>query len=80
MLDSNMQDRNTFNRLEMAVAKIANNDLPHIQAQINHMDNRLIKIETNVGWCVKLLIGFAIVGATILLGILVELVTSLEQL
>ena len=79
MLDNNMQDRN-MGRLEMAVAKIANNDLPHLQAQINHMDNRLIKIETNVSWCVKLLIGFAIVGATILLGILVELVTSLEQL
>ena len=77
--NSDMQDKN-MGRLETAVAKIANNDLPHIQAQINHMDNRLIKIETNVGLFVKLLIGFAIVGATILLGIVVELVTSLEQL
>lgn len=67
-------------RLEMAIAKIANNDLPHLQAQVNHMDNRLTRIETNVSWCMKLLIGFALVGATILLGITVELVTSLEQL
>ena len=67
-------------RLEMANAKIANNDLPHLQAQVNHMDNRLTRIETNVSWCMKLLIGFALVGATILLGITVELVTSLEQL
>ena len=67
-------------RLEMAIAKIANNDLPHLQAQVNHMDNRLTRIETNVSWCMKLLIGFAPVGATILLGITVELVTSLEHL
>ena len=67
-------------RLEMAIAKIANNDVPHLQAQVNHMDNRLTRIETNVSWCMKLLIGFALVGATILLGITVELVTSLEQL
>ena len=67
-------------RVEMAIAKIANNDLPHLQAQVNHMDNRLTRIETNVSWCMKLLIGFALVGATILLGITVELVTSLEQL
>ena len=66
-------------RLEMAIAKIANNDLPHLQAQVNHMDNRLTRIETNVSWCMKLLIGFALVGATILLGITVELVTSLEH-
>ena len=67
-------------RVEMAIAMIANNDLPHLQAQVNHMDNRLTRIETNVSWCMKLLIGFALVGATILLGITVELVTSLEQL
>ncbi len=67
-------------RVVQSVGKIVNNDLPHIQARLNYMDVKLAKIETNVGWCMKLLIGFAIVGATILLGITVELFTSLESL
>ena len=67
-------------RVVQSVGKIVNNDLPHIQARLNYMDVKLANIETNVGGCMKLLIGFAIVGATILLGITVELFTSLESL
>ena len=49
-------------------------------ARLNHMDVKLAKIEQNVAWCMRLLIGFAIVAATILLGVTIELFTSLESL
>ena len=75
-----MNEQNELRQLNLAVAKIINNDLPHMTARLNHMDVQLAKIEANVGWCMKLLIGFAIVEATILLGITIELITSLEQL
>ena len=42
------------------------------------MDIKLAKIEQNVAWCMRLLIGFAVVAATILLGVFIELFTSLE--
>ena len=75
-----MNEQNELRQLNLAVAKIINNALPHMTARLNHMDVQLAKIEANVGWCMKLLIGFAIVAATILLGITIELITSLEQL
>ena len=75
-----MNEQNELRQLNLAVAKIINNDLPHMTARLNHMDVQLAKIEANVGWCMKLLIGFAIVAATLLLGITIELITSLEQL
>ena len=75
-----MNEQNELRQLNLAVAKIINNDLPHMTARLNHMDVQLAKIEANVGWCMKLLIGFAIVAATILLGITIELITSLDQL
>ena len=75
-----MNEQNELRQLNLAVAKIINNDLPHMTARLNHMDVQLAKIEANVGRCMKLLIGFAIVAATILLGITIELITSLEQL
>ena len=75
-----MNEQNELRQLNLAVSKIINNDLPHMTARLNYMDIKLTKIEANVGWCMKLLIGFAIVGATILLGITIELITSLEQL
>ena len=75
-----MQNRDPeIHQLNLAVAKIINNDLPHMAARLNHMDVQLAKIEANVGWCMKLLIGFAIVAATILLGITIDLFTSLES-
>ena len=75
-----MNEQNELRQLNLAVAKIINNDLPHMTARLNYMDVKLAKIEANVGWCMKLLIGFAVVAATILLGITVELITSLDQL
>ena len=75
-----MNEQNELRQLNLAVAKIINNDLPHMTARLNYMDIKLAKIEANVGWCMKLLIGFAVVAATILLGITVELFTSLESL
>ena len=75
-----MNEQNELRQLNLAVAKIINNDLPHMTARLNHMDVQLAKIEANVGWCMKLLIGFAIVASTLLLGITIELITSLEQL
>ena len=75
-----MNEQNELRQLNLAVAKIINNDLPHMTARLNHMDVQLAKIEQNVAWCMKLLIGFAIVAATLLLGITIELITSLDQL
>ncbi len=69
-----------IHQLNLAVARILNNDLPHMTARLNHMDVKLAKIEQNVAWCMRLLIGFAIVAATILLGVTIELFTSLESL
>ena len=76
-----MQHRDPeIRQLNLAVAKMINNDLPHMTARLNHMDVKLAKIEQNVAWCMRLLIGFAIVAATILLGVTIELFTSLESL
>jgi len=76
-----MQNRDPeIHQLNLAVAKIINNDLPHMAARLNYMDVKLAKIEQNVAWCMRLLIGFAIVAATILLGVTIELFTSLESL
>ena len=76
-----MQNRDPeIRQLNLAVAKIINNDLPHMAARLNYMDVKLAKIEQNVAWCMRLLIGFAIVAATILLGVTIELFTSLESL
>jgi len=76
-----MQHRDPeIRQLNLAVAKMLNNDLPHMTARLNHMDVKLAKIEQNVAWCMRLLIGFAIVAATILLGVTIELFTSLESL
>ena len=75
-----MNEQNELRQLNLALANIIKNDLPHMTARLNHMDVQLAKIEQNVAWCMKLLIGFAIVAATILLGITIELITSLEQL
>jgi pimeloyl-CoA synthetase len=76
-----MQNRDPeIRQLNLAVAKMLNNDLPHMTARLNHMDVKLAKIEQNVAWCMRLLIGFAIVAVTILLGVTIELFTSLESL
>lgn len=73
------QDPN-IDQLTRSITKIMNNDLPHMAARMNYMDIKLAKIEQNVAWCMRLLIGFAIVAATILLGVTIELFTSLESL
>ena len=67
-----------LHQIGLSIAKIINNDLPHMTARLNYMDVKLAKIEQNVAWCMRLLIGFAVVAATILLGIFIELFTSLE--
>ena len=67
-----------IHQLSISIARIINNDLPHMTARLNYMDIKLAKIEQNVAWCMRLLIGFAIVAATILLGVFIELFTSLE--
>tara|TARA_R100001086_G_scaffold248531_1_gene185746 strand:+ start:1054 stop:1278 length:225 start_codon:yes stop_codon:yes gene_type:complete len=74
-----MQHRDPdIHQLSISMARIINNDLPHMAARLNYMDIKLAKIEQNVAWCMRLLIGFAVVAATILLGVFIELFTSLE--
>ena len=66
-----------LDQLIKAVRKLTVNDLPHIQAKLNYMDVRLARIEANISWCMKLLIGLGIAGFSLGAGALVKLVVGI---
>ena len=64
--DREMQD------LSRTVSKIASNDLPHIQNRLNGIDIRLARIDTNMDWATKLLIGLMLLGLGTSIGLLIS--------
>ena len=64
--DREMQD------LSRTVSKIASNDLPHIQNRLNGIDIRLARIDTNMDWATKLLIGLMLLGLSTSIGLLIS--------
>ena len=57
-----------------AVAKIANNDLPHIENRLHRMDIRLEGMDANISWAGKLLLGLTGAGASLAIGVIITLV------
>jgi uncharacterized protein YgfB (UPF0149 family) len=66
-----------LDQLIKAVRKLTVNDLPHIQAKLNYMDVRLARIEANISWCMKLLIGMGLAGFSLGAGVLIKLVVGI---
>ena len=65
------RDRETQD-LSRTVSKIASNDLPHIQNRLNGIDVRLARIDTNMDWATKLLIGLMLLGLGTSIGLLIS--------
>ena len=59
-------------RIATSLARIANNDLPHIQNRLNRMDLRMEKMEVNLNWSIRLMILLATGGIALIIGILVD--------
>ena len=57
-----------------AVAKIANNDLPHIENRLHRMDIRLEGMDVNIGWSSKLLLGLTVAGVALTIGVIINIV------
>jgi uncharacterized protein YgfB (UPF0149 family) len=66
-----------LDQLIKAVRKLTVNDLPHIQAKLNYMDVRLARIEANISWCMKLLIGMGLAGFSLGAGVLIKLIVGI---
>ena len=68
--------RRDFDMQEIAraVAKIANNDLPHIENRLHRMDIRLEGMDANISWAGKLLLGLTVAGASLAIGVIITLV------
>jgi len=47
-----------IDRIANSLARIANNDLPHIQNRLNAMDLRMEKMEVNLAWSIRLMINW----------------------
>ena len=69
--DDARRDRETQD-LSRTVSKIASNDLPHIQNRLNGIDIRLARIDTNMDWATKLLIGLMLLGLGTSIGLLIS--------
>ena len=61
-----------IDRIATSLARIANNDLPHIQNRLNRMDLRMEKMEVNLNWSIRLMILLATGGIALIIGILVD--------
>ena len=61
-----------IDRIATALARIAKNDLPHIQNRLNRMDLRMEKMEVNLNWSIRLMILLATGGIALIIGILVD--------
>ena len=57
-----------------AVAKIANNDLPHIENRLHRRDIWLEGMDANISWAGKLLLGLTVAGAALAIGVIITLV------
>ena len=69
--DDARRDRETQD-LSRTISKIACNDLPHIHSRLNGIDIRLARIDTNMDWATKLLIGLMLLGRGTSIGLLIS--------
>ena len=57
-----------------SLAKIASNDLPHIENRLNRIDIRLEGMDVNIGWSSKLLLGLTVAGVALTIGVIINIV------
>ena len=57
-----------------AVAKIANNDLPHLENRLHRMDIRLEGMDANIAWAGRLLLGLTVAGVALTIGVIINIV------
>ena len=69
--DDARRDRETQD-LSRTISKIASNDLPLIQSRLNGIDIILARIDTNMDWATKLLIGLMLLGLGTSIGLLIS--------
>ena len=61
-----------FQALSQTVSNLASNDLPHIQNRLNRIDVKLARIDTNMDWATKLLVGVMLLGLSVSIGLLIS--------
>ena len=59
-----------------SLAKIASNDLPHLENRLNRIDIRLEGMDVNIGWSSKLLLGLTVAGVALTIGVIINIVFS----
>ena len=57
-----------------AVAKIANNDLPHLENRLHRMDIRLEGMDANIAWSGRLLLCLTVAGVALTIGVIINIV------
>ena len=57
-----------------SLAKIASNDLPHIENRLNRIDIRLEGMDVNIAWSSKLLLGLTVAGVALTIGVIINIV------
>ena len=59
-----------------SLAKIASNDLPHLENRLNRIDIRLEGMDVNIAWSSKLLLGLTVAGVALTIGVIINIVFS----
>ncbi len=57
-----------------SLAKIASNDLPHLENRLNRIDIRLEGMDVNIAWSSKLLLGLTVAGVALTIGVIINIV------
>ena len=65
-----------IDRIATSLARIANNDLPHIQNRLNSLELRMEKMAVNLSWSIRLMIVITAGGVSLLIGLLVNLLAN----
>ena len=57
-----------------SLAKIASNDLPHLENRLNRIDIRLEGMDVNIAWSSRLLLGLTVAGVALTIGVIINIV------
>ena len=57
-----------------SLAKIASNDLPHLENRLNRIDIRLEGMDVNIAWSSSLLLGLTVAGVALTIGVIINIV------
>ena len=57
-----------------SLAKIASNDLPHLENRLNRIDIRLEGMDVNIAWSSRLLLGLTLAGVALTIGVIINIV------